>query len=68
MNKTKQASIAPLQPPTLAAFLPWGIKRELVVLTCRAKVILFWNKVHPKFLNFFKEIYQSEINLILPIR
>ena len=32
------ANIAPLQPFTLAAFLPWGSQRELVVPTAGAKV------------------------------
>jgi len=34
----KAAGIAPLQPSTLAAFLSWGSRRELVVPTAAAKV------------------------------
>lgn len=31
-HKKRQVTyIAPLQPPTLAVFRPWGIKQELVV-------------------------------------
>ncbi len=29
-KKGQAICVAPLQPPTLAAFLPWGIKWELV--------------------------------------
>jgi len=41
----KQVRIAPLQPSTLAAFRPWGIKQEQVERTCGRKITtLFWNK------------------------
>ena len=36
-NKKGKPGIAPLQPPTLAAFRPWGIQQELVVQVCRRK-------------------------------
>lgn len=40
LGKNVEEISAPLRPPTLAAFLPWGIQRELVgALPRTAKLI-----------------------------
>jgi hypothetical protein len=61
----KAAGIAPLQPSTLAAFLSWGSRRELVVPTAAAKVgnfIVLFSFAGNAGKEYFREFFSGADN------
>jgi len=61
----KAAGIAPLQPSTLATFLSWGSRRELVVPTAAAKVgnyLVLFSFAGDAGPEFFREFFSGPDN------